>query len=254
MALKNLAIVRKQIGDMVTRNSPTILTSLGVGGMLTTVIMAVNATPKALRIIDLERYDRAGTSIPIKKMEVIKLVWKCYIPTTLMGLVTISCIIGANHINLRRNSALASIYSIAETTLKEYQAKVLETIGEKKEAKLKDAMDQDKLDENPVTNNQIIITGNGDTLCFDSLSGRYFKNNIETIRKLQNDFNQDLIHDMYRSLNEFYDALALEHTELGNIMGWTTDYGLLDISFSAKIATDGQPCIVLNYRIGPRKL
>ncbi|NLJ49842.1 MAG: hypothetical protein GX428_09720, partial [Candidatus Atribacteria bacterium] len=57
-----------------------------------------------------------------------------------------------------------------------------------------------------------------------------------------------------KTLNEFYDELGLEGTELGRNMGWTTEFGLLDISFSAKLTPDNLPCIVLDYRIGPRKL
>ena len=57
-----------------------------------------------------------------------------------------------------------------------------------------------------------------------------------------------------KTLNEFYDELGLEGTELGRNMGWTTDYGLLNISFSAKLTQEGQPCIVLDFKVGPRKL
>lgn len=249
----------KKVSDALIRNSPSILTGLSVGGLITTTIMAVNATPKALDIINQEITDREvekyGDRLPrLTTKEIVALTWKCYIPTALMGVTTIACIIGANSINLRRNAALVSLYSLAETTLKEYQAKVIETIGEKKEEKIKEEILQDRIDKNPINNGTVIITGKGDTLCYDSLSGRYFKGDIETIRRIQNDFNKDLLNEMYKPLNELYDELGLEGTELGRDMGWNTEYGLLDISFSAKLTKDGQPCIVLDYRVGPRKL
>lgn len=233
-----------------------------MAGLLTTVAMAVTATPKAIEILDREMWDREVIGIekygspiqPLTKKEIISLTWKCYIPTVLMGAATIGCIIGANSIHLRRNAALVSLYSIAESTLKEYQAKVIETLGEKKEQLIKEEILQDRVTNNPPKENQIIITGNGNTLCYDSLSGRYFKSDIEKIRRIQNDFNRSLISEMYKTLNEFYDELGLEETELGRNMGWTTEFGLLDISFSAKLTPDNLPCIVLDYRIGPRKL
>ena len=255
----NLQVVSKQVGDVILKNSPTILTGLAVGGVITTVILTVGATKRALEVISEEQVRQyvqnpKEKDKPLQKKEIVRLTWKCYIPTVIMGIGTIACIISSNSINLHRNAALASIYAIAETSLKEYQQKILETIGEKKELKLREEMDQDKLDRDPVEGKQVIVTGRGETLCYDSLSGRYFNSDLETIRRIQNDFNHQLNVEMYLTLNEFYDELGLEHTELGNNIGWTTEYGLVNIVFSAKIATDGRPCIVLNYAIGPRKL
>jgi len=48
------------------------------------------------------------------------------------GAATIMCVVGSNSINARRVAALASLYSITETALDEYKAKVVETIGETK--------------------------------------------------------------------------------------------------------------------------
>ena len=253
----------RRIGDMMLRNSPTILTGLGVAGLVTTVIMAIKVTPKAVKILAWEKDRREKECIaeghglmpdPIKVVDVVKLTWRCYAPVAAMGVTTAACIIGSNSINLRRNAALASLYSLSEMAMKEYQAKVVETIGEKKEAKMKDEMAQDKLDKNPVNDQQVIITGKGETLCYDSLSGRYFKNDVENIKRIQNEFNIRLLHDMYRPLNELYDDLGLEGTKFGAELGWTTEYGLLDIVFSSKLATDGQPCLVLEYRMGPRQM
>ena len=34
-----------------------------------------------------------------------------------------------------------------------------------------------------MANKEVIITSKGDTLCYDSVSGRYFKSDIGTIKK-----------------------------------------------------------------------
>ena len=62
--------------------------------------------------------------------------------------------------------------------MKEYQAKVVETLGEAKARKIKDEIAKDKVKNDPISNKEVIITGKGDMLCYDVLSGRYFKNNI----------------------------------------------------------------------------
>lgn len=114
--------------------------------MLTTTVMAVRATPKALELLKAEenyrRIDREN-GIPeeiapekISYIDTIKICWKCYIPAMVTGTVSMVCLIGASSVNARRNAALATAYSIAETSLKEYQSKVVETIGEKKNRQL----------------------------------------------------------------------------------------------------------------------
>ncbi len=63
--------------------------------------------------------------------DIIKTAWPCYIPAA-VGAISVFCLIGASSTNLRRNAALATAYTLSESTLKEYQEKVVETIGEKR--------------------------------------------------------------------------------------------------------------------------
>lgn len=244
----------KKVGNTLSKNSPTILTGLSVAGLLTTTVMAVKATPKALEMIQMEEDLREGRnySVPMEKMDVVKLVWKNYIPTVIMGTVTIGCIIGANKINLRRNAALASVYSITEATLKEYQSKVVETIGVNKEKKIKDEIAKDKVQAKPVKPNELIITGNGETLCFDPLSGRYFKSDIETIRKSENLLNKELLNSDFVSLNDVYYEFGLDNTAMGDEIGWHIQDGMLEFEFSSQLSTDGIPCLVISYKLTPR--
>ena len=56
--MKSLAVIGKNVGNSLVKNSPTILTGVSVAGLLTTVAMAVTATPKAIEILDREKWDR----------------------------------------------------------------------------------------------------------------------------------------------------------------------------------------------------
>ena len=47
MEQKGLVKVVKNLGGVISKNSPTILTGLAVGGLFTTAIFAVQATSKA---------------------------------------------------------------------------------------------------------------------------------------------------------------------------------------------------------------
>lgn len=134
----NIKAAYNAVKKSTIKHSPEILTGIGIAGMVTTTVMAVRATPKALRLIDSAELKKANeTNIPyeghnLSKTEIIKVTWKCYIPVAITGSLSIACLIGASSVNARRNAALATAYSIAETSLKEYQNKVVETIGEKR--------------------------------------------------------------------------------------------------------------------------
>ena len=252
--MESLQVLTKKAGQVLAKESPSILTGVGAVGVITTAMMAVRATPKALQLLECERYARAKADqdVYLSKKDIFLLTWKCYVPTIIMGGLTIGCIVGANSINLRRNAALASIYGITETALKEYQAKVVETFGDVKAKKVKDDIAKDRIEKAPVSDKEVILTGKGETLCFEPFSSRYFKSDIEKIRKGQNELNRDLLNDDFISLNDVYYALGLPETKLGADMGWTISDGLIEFDFSSQLTPDGTPCLVLDYKVEPR--
>lgn len=254
MKTTGLQKTANNVFGFVSKNSPTILTCMGVFGLVTTTVMAIEATPKALDILAeasaQKEYDH-GTD-ELDPMEIVKLTYKCYIPTAVMGSLTVACIIGANSINLRRNAALATVYSLTEATLKEYQSKVVSTIGEVKEKAIKDEIAKDKIEKNKPKKSNVVITGKGDTLCYDSISGRYFKSDIEKIKSSVNELNRDLLYEMFVSLNDVYYALGLSNIKMGDQMGWHIDNGMILFDYSSQLTEDGVPCLVIDYLISPR--
>lgn len=233
----------------VTKRSPEILTGIGIAGMVTTTVLAVKATPKALVLIGQAENEKERD---LTAIETVKVAWKPYIPAIVTGTMSTVCLIGASSVNLRRNAALATAYKLSETAFAEYKDKVIETVGEKKEKIVKEKVAEERIKKNPVTKNDVIITGNGSTLCYDSLSGRYFQSDIESIKKAVNELNRRMVYDVYVSLNEFYDELDLDHTIMGDDLGWNLDNGLIEVGFSSHIADNGTPCIVIDFHVAPR--
>ena len=234
----------------ITKHSPEILTGIGITGMITSTVLAVKATPKALKLIENKKKEINTDNL--NTIEIIKVAWKPYIPTVLVGLASATCIIGASATNYKRNAALASAYALSETTLLRYRDKVIDTIGERKEHQIKEKVAQDELNNNKINNSQIIITGQGDTLCMDSYSGRYFKSNMEFIKRIVNELNRRLVYENYISLNEFYGELGLDNVKNGELVGWNLNSGLIDPTFSTCLTDDGQPCLVLDFTIDPK--
>lgn len=252
-----LSKVAKNMQHTLGKYSPQILTGIGVAGMITTVVLAVKATPKALELIEDKKEELDTGKLTV--VDTVKTAWKPYVPAVVTGVLSTVCIIGGNAVGTRRTAALAAAYKISETALHEYKDAVVETIGEEKSKEVKEKVAQNKLDKNPVVEKQIIVTNKGTFLCYDSLSGRYFQSDIETIRKAQNDINDYLFSEDYASLNMFYDFLGLEHTRLGAELGWKIDSGTLQIEFDSTLASDksqgiapGTPCLVLDYNVAPK--
>ena len=115
MNKKRFSGVVRNVRASMKKHSPEILTGTGIAGMIVTTVMAVKATPKALILLE-EKKDEYETDT-LTPIEVIKTTWTCYIPSALIGGVSILCLIGASSVNLRRNAALATAYTLSETAL-----------------------------------------------------------------------------------------------------------------------------------------
>ena len=250
----NLKAIARSMGMALQKHSPEILTGIGIAGMVTTTILAVRATPKALLLIqEAEEVKHQNTDASaLTPVETIKAAWLCYVPAAVTGVLSMTCLIGASSVNLRRNAALATAYTLSESALKEYREKVVETIGEKKEQAVQDAVAKERISKSPVTNQEVIITEKGNTLCYDVISGRYFKSDIEKLKRAANDLSRRMLDEGYISLNDFYYEIALPETKLGDELGCHIDNGLVDLRFSSQLAEDGTPCLVIDYQIAPK--
>ena len=238
----------KDIPKILKKRSPEILVGVGIIGMVVTTITAVGATPKAIRMVD-EKEIKDGKRLT--KKEVIATTWKCYLPSAITGVCSVACIIGANSISIRRNAALAAAYAISVQDLADYKKKALEVVGEKKEQAIRDEIAKEKLANAPLETNRIVMTGKGETLCYDPLSGRYFKSDIEKLRKAENIANKRMRDEVRITLNEFYYEIGLPEIDIGERMGWDIDKGYIDLEFSSQLAADGTPCLVMGHHKPP---
>lgn len=243
----------KNLGGLISKNSPHILTGLGCAGVISTAVLAAKASPKALIILrEEESYRKKKNFNPMSKTDRLKLTWKCYIPAGVMGVTSIGCIIGANTVNVRRNAALASLYAISESAFREYKNKVVEEIGKSKETKIHDEVVKDHIAKNP-PNNNVIITGSGDVLCYDMLSGRYFMSSYETIRQKFNDLNYELRSEMRLDLNSLYYSLGLPPIELGTMVGFDLEKSQIEPIYSTTLCAEtSKPCLVIDVDVYPQ--
>ena len=150
--------------DFLRRNSSTILTCVGAVGVVTTSVMAVKATPKALTLLEKAKQEKGEE---LTKFEVVKVAGPSYIPAIISGAATIACIFGSNVISKHQQAALMSAYALLDNSYKEYRNKVDELYGEEAGHKVREEIVKEKYTGDVITSN------NNEELFYDFYSGRF---------------------------------------------------------------------------------
>lgn len=242
-----LKTILRAAEKFVSDNSPGILTGLAVAGTVTTAVLAGKAAYSTGLILASEYSEHvAKSNVPTK--EKIKLVWKEFIPAGSVGLATITCIIAANHIGSRRTAAIAAAFKLSEQLTEEYKDRVVKTLGAQKEEKMRSELAGERMAR--AGGAETIIISGPESVFYDELSGRFFKNEMEKIRKSVNDINHQVNNSYYASLSDFYDLIGLDRTKFSDEVGWNTD-ALLDVQFAATLLSDGRPAIAMSFNTSP---
>jgi hypothetical protein len=240
-------------------NSSAILTAGGVIGTVATAVLSGRAAVKAQDILAFERTLEDCTSTPdtepkeLSKSQKALLVWPQFIPPVLVGSATIGSIVAANLMSARRAAALAAAYGMSQKQLEEYKGKITEKLTGPKRQAIDDEIAQDRVTNNPPKDKEVIILAGGDVLCYDMLTGRYFRSTVEQIRKAESEINADLVNHQYASLSSFYDKIGLPATNFTDTVGW----GLhgqdlpLSVQLSTIMTPDEKPCVAIDFDTQP---
>lgn len=217
------------------------MTAIGVTGVAATVYLSVNATFKAAEVLSEVDADADWK-------EKLAKTWRLYIPAGAVAVSTAVSIIWLNHIGVRRAAAATALYAVTESAFDDYKAHVVEHIGENAERKIRDKIAQDVVTRHEP--DDIVETGKGDVLFYDSITGRYFTSTMESVKRAQANLHVTILRDMYASLSEFYEEIGLMPTAYSDLVGWDTE-NPIRISFSTTLSKDDRPCIVLVYDVVP---
>lgn len=241
--------VFQKVLNGISKHSPEILTGVGLAGMISGTVLAVKATPKAIKQIEQRCEEEHVDELSFG--EKFRTAWKCYIPAAVTTVLSSGCIISGLSINLKRNAGLAVAASLAETTLRECQKKMIDMIGEEKtheivhDAQVETA--KKDIQEHPYSEARVQVTGLGNTLCRDEWGGGYFLCDANAIKQAVNEFNNDLITDPFDSfkyLNDFYDLLHLKQTGSGAVMGCGKGH-LLQVYYESDLTDTNEPVLVI---------
>lgn len=222
---------------LVETHSTEILIGVGITGMIGAAVMAVKATPKAMKKIEEDNPD--GYS----KKDAVKSAWKFYVPAVALGACSAACIIGAERINLKKNAALATAYTLTEQFAKEYKQAAKEELGEDKEKDIQKRVAENRMKNNPYYDSKLVLTPERGAKFYDPYNDRYFESNIHKLNSAINQLNNQLMQELCSSLSDFYYAAGLPPTKSGDILGWRYDNGgMVELTYTPVMREDPETC------------
>src|SRR3954467_11780114 len=254
--------VKQKAFGFVSANSSALLTAGGVVGTVATAVLTGRAAFKAGDILRAENAKKkteflkeesaAIAEVPkdmLSKKEKRIAVGPQFIPPVLVGGVTIASIIMANRMSAQKIAALAAAYGLAERNLSEYKEKVAEKLTGPKQQQVDDELAQDRV--NKTDGYQSIVIVEGEVLCFDEPTARYFRSTMENIKSAVNAVNAEILNHDFASAGFFYEEIGLPGTSWTDEIGWNRD-SLVELKYSTVVSPDGRPCIAIDFKIPPR--
>ena len=266
--LNNLIKEANKIPVLADKNAPLLLMLAGIGGLAATVVSAVKATPLAIDKMDDEiakryekgeiEYEELPMSVNKSDMEfrfdelgpkqIVKSCWKCYVPTVILGALSISSFIGSYKVNTARLTAMTAMYEFTANAYDRYRRNVAK-VSPKTDAKATKASRDEQVKDIPES--KFDGLSEGKEVCIDLYTGNVFYSTREdvlvAVNKIKDKF---LAGEMFVSLNEFYDEVDADHVGVGDDVGWSPDTDL-DIQFDS-VLRNGKPCLTIGYFANPR--
>lgn len=259
----NMTRVLNRTGLKLKKHSPEILLVTGVAGVVASSIMACKATLKVQDVLDEakgkldtihevvanpESADKYTVEDSKKDMAIVytqtgvKLI-KLYGPSVVLGIASLSCIVGSNRILNKRNVALAAAYATVDKGFKEYRERVIERFGKELDKELKYNIKAEEVEEvtvdekgnETVTKKTIQVADLDDpnkyspySIVFDD--GNHGWDKDPELTKFYLIQQQNWANDLLKSrghlfLNEVYDMLGAPRTKAGAQVGWIYDEG-----------------------------
>lgn len=209
-ALKPAAKGLAHVATAAKQNSNWIVASISVLGVMATAWAFTDATIKAVKVCQEKQVHG--------KKEVLKTVWKLYIPGVGIVLFTTLAILGNAHSNARKLAIVTGAWAAQKADLKAIKAKAKEMLGDGKVNKIEDETEREKLKTQPLpTPNEIQATGHGDQLFRFGWTGQYFRANPDYIDLMFREANEEARDglDELLMVNNITDKFNLPPTDSG---------------------------------------
>lgn len=250
--ISSLKDMTKAIREPIMQHDTTILMITGIIGNAVALYMMHQVSRKADAKIKAKE-EELGRELTFK--EKFKETGKDYAVVAGLAIASDACILTGHHKDIAKGAAVYTAYRISEEAIDRLDRHLEEEVGERKAQKIRNAANEEKMREIPVPNEDVIIqTGCGHYLCFDRLSGRYFRSSIAGIQRGITNANQQLQDEMYLTYNDLCDYLAIPMVPLGDYLQWDINkQGFLTTKRWDYCGAEntGEPCLILDWERYP---
>lgn len=221
----------------IKNNKALVMTIAGVVGYGVSLYLEYKTSPKIPQMMAEAEQKKGGE--PLTKKEKAVVYFKAQWPIAVIGMASTALIswgykIQKNFITeqAEKLTTSAALLSASNAKLAEYQNKVVEKIGKKKEQEIHDAIMEDhvKKDAPAFMNGNIFVTGNGNVHFRDEVTGCLFDSDMESVKKGIRLLNKDVMSDSF-DVDATMDTLldywgipsvggANGHGKIASRMGW----------------------------------
>lgn len=257
MVMKNAMVKASMLvhraGFLMKQHSPEILVFSGIGLGIFGAVKACKATVAAHetmldaqeQIRDIHQREESGDEVDGELTDIYlntgKEMARLYWPSATLGMASVTCILSANHILKNRNAALAAAYATISNSFNGYRSRVAKRWGEEAEREIRYAITSEEIKETVIDEE----TGKKKTVkktvkkcdmqeeyCdyarfFDATTAKAYEPsssyNDMFLKGQQTMANQRVRAEGYLFLNDVYDALGIDKTEAGQVVGWIYD-------------------------------
>lgn len=229
----------KKLEIFMKKHSSLLLGIVSSIGVVTTTVLAVKATPKAIQLIEEEKTKHQTEDLSL--LDTVKVAWKPYIPTSISMFSTLICIFGNTYLNYRVQTSLISAYAVLDRSYKEYVEKTKELYGDDADKNIRQQIAKSNYNSN-------YIHREDTKLFFEFQTMRYFESTIEEVIMAEKELNQELAATGRVSMNDFFRFLHLDPLPYANHVGWCDHGNYREIEFQHEkmILDDGLECILIN--------
>lgn len=228
------------------------LSIVSIAGVISTAVLAVKETPKAIKKIDELKVNGGDVSTKDK----IFAVAPVYTPAIISGVLTCGCIFSIGVLSKKNQAMLTSSYALLNNNYKKYVSKLKELYGEEAHRNIVTAMAVEEAKEVPIyapsvlDNSSLGIEFLNEEPClfYDGYSERYFESTIGRVLQAEYHLNRNFAIGGDVVLNDFYNFLGITPMEGGDKIGWSCLDGYCWIDFDNYSSTldDGTKCIVIS--------
>lgn len=232
---------------LLQKNSPTILFGAGVVGMVSSTVLACRATLKLedklaeiennsnmhkhMRQSSPEAYSEKELKKDLQRnvVEGAVEVAKLYAPSVVLGVASIGMLTKSHNILTKRNAALTAAYAALDKGFREYRQRVVEKYGEDQDQQFRYGVERYEVNPEEKGKKPKLVTRVGPdgasiyARFFDEYNANWSKDpeiNLIFIR-CQQQYLNDLLHARgHVFLNEAYDALGMDRSSAGSVVGW----------------------------------